>query len=509
MDGTAQQSFSSSARDNGVKALGLLLLFAIALLSLRSAGITMYAIVCMVPIMGLLVYATFRHSLFLFGVLMVVNYFLMYASRCGWLFLPVSIHTELVELMILAVALTGSGNPRWSNMLNVMGAAVTIWVAFCVLEVLNDSCGIGINLGRWYTGARLMAFQLLYAFVICSIYLYSPKRLRLFIIMIALLSLFAVFWAWKQKNFGFNGYEKAFLVYAARTHFVNGIIRYFSVFSDAANFGINMASCSVMFIILAITSRLPRHRVFFAVTGALCLWAAFTSGTRTAIVCFIAGMMVYIFLAKSLKIAVPVIVVFGLFVFMLAFTNIGQGNSMIRRMRSAFNPEDASLGVRDANKEALSKYMNDAPWGIGIGLEQTDVPPFNKYKIVSQIPPDSEYVYIWVRTGAIGITVFLVTTAIAWLGACYIVFFRIRNPSLRGIGAAFVCAFASIQLGGYANQILMQFPNVLLFYGGLAIVYILPKMEDEYSDYEAQLIARHKERVRLRAEKKKSLPWHQ
>ena len=499
MDGITRQSYKQSARENGGKIVGLLLIFTLALLSFKSAGITMFAVVCMLPIAGLLIYATFRYNMFLFGVLMIVNYFIMYAARCGWLFLPTSIHTEMIELMILAVALTGSGNPRWSNTLNIMGAAVMIWVIFCTLEILNDSCGIGINIGRWYTGARLMSFQLLYAFVICSVYLYSTKRVRLFIVLLVLLSLFAVFWAWKQKYIGFNGAEKTFLVYAARTHMVNGIVRYFSIFSDAANFGINMASCSVLFIIIAISSKLTHHKIFLAIVGCLCLWGTFTSGTRTAIICFMAGMTVYIFLSKSLKIAIPVIIVFGLFVFILVFTNIGQGNSMIRRMRSAFNPEDASLNVRDANKEALSKYMNDAPWGIGIGLEAPDVPPYNKYKIVSQIPPDSEYVYIWVRTGTIGITVFLISTAIMWLGACYIVFFRIRNKSLRGIGAAFTCAFVSIQLGGYANQILMQFPNVIIFYGGLAIVYLLPKIEEEYTDYENQLLAKNAERkIRLK-----------
>ena len=71
-----------------------------------------------------------------------------------------------------------------------------------------------------------------------------------------------------------------------------------------------------------------------------------------------------------------------------------------------------------------------------------------------------------------------------------------------GIGAGFCCAFVAIQLGGYANQVLMQFPNCLIFYGGLSIVYILPYLEPEWNRYEEKLLAEQEERKRLKLEKK-------
>jgi hypothetical protein len=89
-------------------------------------------------------------------------------------------------------------------------------------------------------------------------------------------------------------------------------------------------------------------------------------------------------------------------------------------------------------------------------------------------------------------------------GASWIVMFRLESPSLRGIGAGLTCAFVSVQLGGYANQVLMQFPNCLLFYGGLSIVYTLPFMEKEWIAYEKELLDKQTERERLRLEKKKA-----
>ena len=71
-----------------------------------------------------------------------------------------------------------------------------------------------------------------------------------------------------------------------------------------------------------------------------------------------------------------------------------------------------------------------------------------------------------------------------------------------GVGAGFCGAFAAIQLGGYANQVLMQFPNGLTFYGGLAIVYILPYLEPAWIEYEKKQLAEQEERKQLKLEKK-------
>ena len=50
----------------------------------------------------------------------------------------------------------------------------------------------------------------------------------------------------------------------------------------------------------------------------------------------------------------------------------------------------------------------------------------------------------------------------------------------------------------------MQFPNVLIFYGGLATVYLLPQIENEWNEWEAKLLAEQEERRRLKLEKKRA-----
>ena len=164
--------------------------------------------------------------------------------------------------------------------------------------------------------------------------------------------------------------------------------------------------------------------------------------------------------------------------------------------------EDVFPFIKNMGGENFAKYMKDAPWGIGIGIFERDIPAWNKFKIVSQIPPDSEYVFIWVRTGWIGVSWFAICNLIIFLGACSVVFFKIRNRSLMGIGAGWCAAFIALHLGGYANQILMQFPNILIFYGGLTTVFIFPKIENQFEEYENELLAKEAKKKRLKLEKK-------
>lgn len=491
------------AKDHGGRVSLLLLLFLLAIYEFTSAGFPAFAVVCITPLLVLLVLASFHFRLFLFWILISINYFIQ--MKDIHLPVPMSLPNETLEILLIVLAIIDVKNAHFERLGNIMLFALLLWCGFCTLEVLNDTCNLGINVGAWYTGARMMAFQLLYTFIVFSIYIDHPNVLIKYLCVWGAFALFAVLWVWKQKNIGLTAEENAWLQSRGRTtHILAGgtLIRYFSVYSDAANYGIGIASTAVAFIIFGITSKIKKYKYFFLITGMACIWGMFPSGTRTATFCLIAGFMVYIFLSKSLKIAIPISILFAIFVFILAFTTIGQGNQQIRRMRSAFDKNDASSNVRAINQETMKKYMKDAPWGIGLGMGYDNVPANNKFRRMATIPPDSEYVFIWLRTGVIGITLFLITTAIMFIGACWIVFFQLKSSSLRGIGSGMCCAFVAIQLGGYGNQVLMQFPNCLVFYGGLSIVYILPWMEKEWIEWEAKELAIQEEKKRLKLEKK-------
>lgn len=498
-------AFKTYASENGGRVVILFLLFLLALYNFYSAGFSAFAIVCMLPLVAMLVLATFHHSMFAFWALMFFNYLIQWHSFPS-LGIPTSAMNELLEIVLIGLAIIDVNNAKFHRMGNVMFMGLVIWAAYCTLEVINDTCSLGIQFSSWYTGARMMAYQLLYVFTVFTLYISGPKVFIRYLYVWAGFALFAAFWVWKQDNIGLTAAENAFIMGRGfSTHIINGgtTMRLFSVYSDAANFGVGTAATSVAFVIFGITSKIKKHKYFFLATGLICLWAMFPSGTRTATFCAIAGFAMFVILSKSFKIAIPAGIILVLFYCILAFTTIGNGNAQIRRMRSGFNKDDASMGARADNQKVMKKYLAEAPFGIGLGMGMDNVPANNKFRKMATIPPDSEYVFIWIRTGAVGISLFLFTTIIMFSGACWIVLFRLRSSSLRGFGAGFCCAFVAIQLGGYANQVLMQFPNCLIFYGGLTIVYSLPWFEDEWIDYEYAQLAKQEEKKRLKLEKKR------
>ncbi len=490
---------------NGGRVLLLLLLFFLAIYEFIISGFNTFAIICVIPIILILVIAAFKFRMLTFWALICINYILQWKNSPMPSGIPMSLYNELLEIILIALAVIDVQKTKFERCGNIMFFTLLVWCGYCTLQVLNDTCGLGIDIGGWYTSARMMAFQIMYAFIVFSLYIQSPRILIKYLYIWGILSLFAVFWVWKQQYIGFNAAENQWIQTRGRsTHILQAgtLIRYFSIYGDAANFGIGIASTAVAFIIFGITSRIKKHKYFFIFTGIACTWAMFPSGTRTAIACLAAGFLTYVFLSKSIRIAVPFSVLFFLAFFILAFTNIGNGNQQIRRMRTAFDKNDASAGARTANQQAMKKYMNEAPWGIGMQISFQNAPANNKFTFMATVPPDSEYVFIWIHTGRIGITVFLITTGIMFLAACWIVLFSIKNSSLRGIGAGLCCAFISQQLGGYGNQVLMQFPNCLVFYGGLTIVYILPHIEKEWIEWENKELTLIEEKKRLKQEKR-------
>ena len=495
---------SGSVQNSRGRVIVLFLLFLLALYQFYASGFSAFAAICILPVIVLAAIFTFRFRMFLFWALFAVNYLIQMKD---WPIhgIPISVVNEAFEILLITTAIIIVDGFPFRRIGNLMFFTLAMWCGFCTLEVLNDTCGLGIDIGAWYQGARMMAFQIMYCFLVYTLYITTPNILLKYLYVWGGFALFAVFWVWKQKTIGFTANEESWLQGPGYvTHVIQGgtLTRYFSIYSDAANFGIGIASTAVAFIIFGITAKVKKLRIFFLIVGIACVWGMFPSGTRTAIACLGAGLGFFIFLSKSIKIIVPFSIILFLSFFILAFTNIGNGNSEIRRMRSAFDKNDASANVRSINQETMRKYMAEAPWGIGLGMYGQQVPANNKYNRMATIPADSEYVFIWLRTGKIGIITFLILTAIMLAGACWIVFFKIKSPTLRGIGAGMCCAFVSQQLGGYGNMVLMQFPNCLVFYGGLTIVYILPHIEQEWVALENKLLDKQEEKKRLKLEKK-------
>ena len=266
----------------------LFLLFLLAMYQFVTAGLPALAIICLIPLIIPAIYAAFRWQMFSFWALLLINYFVQFFSKLQLLpnGIPMSMYNELLELLLIGIALIDlRQSPHFERLGNLMFITLLIWFGYCTIEVFNNTCGLGIDVGGWYTGARMMSIQLLYACIVFTLYITDPERLIKYLRIWAILCLFSYFWTWKQQTFGFTTAENIWLETRGRdTHIINGgtLTRYWSTFSDAANYGCHAAAAAVTFFIIAITTKIKRDRIFYLITALIVTKGMFASGTRTA-----------------------------------------------------------------------------------------------------------------------------------------------------------------------------------------------------------------------------------
>jgi len=159
------------------------------------------------------------------------------------------------------------------------------------------------------------------------------------------------------------------------------------------------------------------------------------------------------------------------------YTTIGQGNDQIRRMRTAFDPNDASLQVRLDNQKLLKRTMPSRTFGGGIGHGGVKAQKYLPNAYLSQIPTDSGYVLIWVEMGIVGLLLHLFILFYVVGKSSYRIMFRIRDPNLRLKIAALTSGMFGIMVANYGNAVLYQMPTSMLIYTSMALMMNSEKLD--------------------------------
>ena len=207
------------------------------------------------------------------------------------------------------------------------------------------------------------------------------------------------------------------------------------------------------------------------------------SGTRSAMSVLMGGMLMITIIAKNWKALLGgIFISISVFVFFY-YTNIGSGNQYIHKMRSSFHPtEDASYLVRVENRQRMKELMARKPIGYGIGLSKA-----GNFESKEQMPypPDSWLVAVWVETGIVGLILYLAIHGVLFAWCSWILMFKVRNKSLRGLIAAWICMDAGFFIAAYVNDV-MQYPNQLTVYIGFALCFAAPHIDKRISEKKAE-----------------------
>lgn len=355
--------------------------------------------------------------------------------------------------------------------------AIGIWFLYCIVEVFNPNMR---SIGIWLSSVRSMALYFLTVTIIVELAVTDFQKMLTILKIWSVFVLVAFLKVMYQKYVGWTPGDKFFLnvLDGKRTHLIYYGTRYFSIFSDAANFGGSMGMAVVIFAIAGLHGKNVAESIYFFIVAACACAGMFLSGTRSALPVPVAGIMVYLVLIKDYKKMIPIGIVCAVAVGLLAFTEIGQSNAYIRRARTVFHrEEDKSYLIRKENQRMLRGYMKELPFGNGLGMSAGRAQRHGDYSPLTYYPTDSWLVQLWVETGIVGLLIYLSIMGYIFCKGAYIIFFKLKSRRLAGICAGLLSGIMGLFVMSTNNEVFTQFPNSILVYISIALIFISPQIE--------------------------------
>jgi hypothetical protein len=454
----------------------LLILSAIYFFSKNNLVAGMMLLVIPFPI--LILYKFLANPRIAFISMLFANYFAVGLSR--YIPAPMGLSVDALLLFTLLSVFFSQFNQivAWKHAARDYTYIALFWFAMTLFQLINPEA---VSREAWFYAMRGQAFYIVLVVPLVYLVFNRPRDLNLLITLCAWFTLLAVGKALMQKYIGVDRWEQAWLNMPGNrtTHILFGQLRVFSFYSDAGTFGGSMGYFGVVFTILGIYESKKNRKWFWIFVAMASFYAMLISGTRSAIAVPLMGFMLYTILSKQVKMMISVgTIVLVLFIF-LKFTTIGQGNYDIRRMRSAFNSEDASLNVRKENRQLFADYLKTRPFGGGIGSSGNWGLRFTPNTFLAQTATDGWYIQLWAEQGIVGLSFYLILLFYFFLKSIFLIFFRLKKPEHRHKAIAFVSGMSGLMVSSYSASSLGQMPNTVIVMASITLISLMPGWEKE------------------------------
>ncbi|MEM8762254.1 MAG: O-antigen ligase domain-containing protein [Bacteroidota bacterium] len=469
---------TTSGSDYLKKPLPILLLLSIALTTghlTATRGLVLGIAVMILPFAFIYLGLLFVKPRLGIVTILIFNFFVLGIGR----YIPMTwglLMDGLMVMMYLALFFKAfKVKVQWDLAKSQLTLLVTIWFGYAVLQIANPEA---VSVAAWFYAMRGLALYQ-WLFVPLVFILFNKKEdLHLFFVIWGVLSVLATLKGMQQLIFGVDSYEQAWLdAGGSVTHILFGKLRIFSFYSDAGQFGASQGHTGVVFGVLALFAKNRKFQIFCGIVAMAGLLGMMISGTRGAIAVPAMGGVMFILVRKHMpSILLGVLAGIGIFVF-FKYTTIGNDNDQIRRMRTAFDPNDASLEMRRINQAKLKGYLATRPLGGGIGSTGNWGKRFSPNTFLANTATDSWFVAVWADTGIVGLYLHLFILFFVLITGAYNCMFKIRDDWLKGQITALVCGMAGIMLASYGNGVFGQFPTCILMYTGMVFMFIAPKLD--------------------------------
>ena len=382
---------------------------------------------------------------------------------------PVGLGLDAVLILTFIALFINKFNEKvdWSPVNKDITYLSLIWFGYSLFQLVNPESQ---SVAAWFSG-RGVALYMFLMVPLTLLLINTNRKLDMLLYVWGALSIVASLKGIMQLQIGLDAAEQGWLDDGnAKTHVLFGKLRVFSFMSDAGQFGGNQAYSAVVSFIFSLAQTDRKKKWFFLVVSLLAFYGMIISGTRGAISVPLAGFMLFFILRKNIRVlSIGVAILAVVFIF-FKFTMIGQGNDQIRRMRTAFDPNDASLQVRLDNQRLLKRYLASRPFGGGIGHGGVKAQKYLPNAFLSQIATDSWYVLVWVEMGIIGLLMHLFILFYTLIRGTWLVMFRLKDPKLKLKISALIAGLAGVMVASYGNAVLGAMPTGMLIYTSMAII---------------------------------------
>lgn len=470
-----ENSFSSSRVHPTIKLLLVIIVTAGIGLAYKLKGPIVLAAAIGIPVLLGYVIAVFRWPKVGLYSSMVLS-FLMPALNRFVYNLPYGFAVEIILLLVYIILFFKHFKKLdFSLAKNDIVMMLGVWMLYILFQLANPWAQ---SVTAWFYAMRGIALIQLLIIPLAFVLLRTPKDLKEFIIIYFTLSVFGVVWGMKQQLIGLSQAETNYLYNsgAYNTHILFGKLRVFSYYFDAGTFGAAMGQLCIIAALLFMGPYKKSYKIILFGVALGAFYAMMISGTRGALAIPATGALIYVILIKQFKyIAIGASVLAIGFIF-LKYTTIAQDNYNVNRLRSALDPDDPSLRVRIRNRNELSNYLRDKPFGGGVGSAGSWGQRFTPNTWLANFPTDGLYTRIRAETGIVGYIIYL----IVWLYILYRGFricWNLKDLKYKSIATAFLGGYAGILVANYGNAVMTQYPNNFVTFITVTFIFAIERWD--------------------------------
>ena len=424
------------------------------------------------------VLAVLGNPYFGFYALFAYTFIMFMPGRVLGTDLPVGIGAELLTVLVLMSALLRKKVQQQKIdgfVRQPVSIMLIIYTAYLLVEFFNPNMRSMSGLIFYYR--KVLAFLLIY-YIAYLLLDDLPKIVRFFkfwLIMCVLAGLYAC----KQQWFDFFGFETRWLMsdpHKVKLYYQGGMFRKMSFLSDPAASGILLGYTAVIALVLSQFKPFAAYKRWLYFACVAMVLGAVYSGTRTSYIVFAIGVAIYILMNFQQK---RTLIFTGVSLLALAFILFGPvNNAAINRVRTLMNgTTDASLKVRDENRELIRPYMLSHPMGGGLATNGVEGERYNPGHELAGFPTDSGYLKFALEAGWIGLVI-LCLLYFVMMQQCVHHYYRSRNPTIKALYCAMAAALFAQIVAHYGQIAIGQMPGILFFFALMAVIGRLKQFDD-------------------------------